>query len=269
MEFSEKLKSLRNEKGISQQELADAIFVSRSAVAKWENGLGLPCDESLTLLCEYLGVEKEDLVSENETATVQKNQIISKYKKMLIALCSGAAIFVVSAIVVLSLFFGGAFASTDNRIPFPEEFPFIMVDNVSADSYTLLNPPPEICDGVPVISQPINEEAAALPLLEYKKSYAITLPYGASLNSVKYYFLNDDYSALDLSQEYDLSSAPLEHVRPAAMWSKIYIFETSFLYPEKDEVRILYLQNDFHVIILEFNYELRGYKAISHFRVER
>ena len=269
MEFSEKLKTLRTDKGVSQQALADAIFVSRSAVAKWENGLGLPCDESLTLLCEYLGVEKEDLISENETETVQKNQIISKYKKILIALCSVAAIFVVSTIVVLSLFFSGAFASTDNRIPFPEEFPLITVDDVSADSYLLVNPPPEICDGVPVISSPIGEEAAALPLLAYKKDYSITLPYGASLNSVRYYFLNDDYSPLALSQEYDLSSAPLEHVRPAVMWAKIYIFETSFLYPERDEVRILYLQNDFHVIILEFNYEFRGYKAISHFRVER
>ena len=94
MEFSEKLKSLRNEKGVSQQELADAIFVSRSAVAKWENGLGLPSQESLKLLCDYFNVEEASLVSENETKSVQKNRTIFKYKKLSIVFCSAAAIFV-------------------------------------------------------------------------------------------------------------------------------------------------------------------------------
>ena len=50
MEFSEKLRQLRNEKGISQTKLAADIHISRSAVAKWENGLGLPNDDSLKLL---------------------------------------------------------------------------------------------------------------------------------------------------------------------------------------------------------------------------
>ena len=46
MEFSEKLKALRSEKGISQAKLAADIHISRSAVAKWENGLGLPNDDN-------------------------------------------------------------------------------------------------------------------------------------------------------------------------------------------------------------------------------
>lgn len=56
MEFCDKLKELRAEKGISQTTLAADIHISRSAVAKWENGLGLPNDESLKLLSEYFGV---------------------------------------------------------------------------------------------------------------------------------------------------------------------------------------------------------------------
>ena len=47
MEFCDKLKELRAEKGVSQTKLAADIHISRSAVAKWENGLGLPNDESL------------------------------------------------------------------------------------------------------------------------------------------------------------------------------------------------------------------------------
>jgi len=42
MELKDKIKQLRREKGLTQAQLADALFVSRSTVAKWENGLGLP-----------------------------------------------------------------------------------------------------------------------------------------------------------------------------------------------------------------------------------
>ena len=59
MNFSDKLKELRQEKGISQAKLAEEIFVSRSAVAKWENGLGIPNEESLQLLAEYFEVTED------------------------------------------------------------------------------------------------------------------------------------------------------------------------------------------------------------------
>jgi len=42
MEFKDRIRELRLERGLSQQALADAIYISRSAIAKWENGLGLP-----------------------------------------------------------------------------------------------------------------------------------------------------------------------------------------------------------------------------------
>ena len=59
MEVGKKLKKLRLENRLSQQNLADKIFVNRSAVAKWENGLGLPSEESLERLAELFGVSKE------------------------------------------------------------------------------------------------------------------------------------------------------------------------------------------------------------------
>ena len=40
--FQDKLKELREKANMSQQTLADKLFVSRSAVAKWENGNGVP-----------------------------------------------------------------------------------------------------------------------------------------------------------------------------------------------------------------------------------
>ena len=60
MQFNEKLKKLRADKGLSQEELAKKIFVSRSAVAKWENGLGLPGEASLNALAEFFSVSKEE-----------------------------------------------------------------------------------------------------------------------------------------------------------------------------------------------------------------
>ncbi|MDE6029416.1 MAG: helix-turn-helix domain-containing protein, partial [Clostridiales bacterium] len=79
MQFNEKLKELRTKKGVSQSELADGIYVSRSAVAKWENGLGLPSNESLRLLAEYFEVNVDELCADGNTekVIVNKNQIIS------------------------------------------------------------------------------------------------------------------------------------------------------------------------------------------------
>ena len=43
MEFNEKLQELRRQKGLTQEELANALYVSRTAVSKWELGTGLAC----------------------------------------------------------------------------------------------------------------------------------------------------------------------------------------------------------------------------------
>ena len=42
MEFSEKLQELRKSRNLTQEELAEALFVSRTAVSKWESGRGYP-----------------------------------------------------------------------------------------------------------------------------------------------------------------------------------------------------------------------------------
>lgn len=55
MEFKERLKKLRTKHGLTQEALARKIFVSRSAIAKWEAGLGMPNEESIEALCQVLG----------------------------------------------------------------------------------------------------------------------------------------------------------------------------------------------------------------------
>lgn len=107
MQFNEKLKELRAKKGVSQSELAESIYVSRSAVAKWENGLGLPSNESLRLLCEYFEVSKEELYSDapTEKVIVQKNQIISRSRKLLVIISTVCAV-AITAIIVLAVVLG-------------------------------------------------------------------------------------------------------------------------------------------------------------------
>ena len=94
MEFSEKLKELRSEKGISQAKLAVDIHISRSAVAKWENGLGLPSDESLKMLAEYFGVGVGELLPDksNEEILVGKNKTIARQKNAIIGISFGCAL---------------------------------------------------------------------------------------------------------------------------------------------------------------------------------
>ena len=67
MEFREKLKKLRTENGLSQEALADAVHISRSAIAKYENGNGNPSEETLKALAVYFGVEVNDLKDDSET----------------------------------------------------------------------------------------------------------------------------------------------------------------------------------------------------------
>lgn len=94
MEFHEKLKELRNAKSISQTKLAADIHISRSAVAKWENGLGLPNDESLKMLADYFGVTVDELISnkQNEEILVSKNKTIDQQKKVILGFTLGCAI---------------------------------------------------------------------------------------------------------------------------------------------------------------------------------
>lgn len=94
MEFSEKLKDLRSSKGISQAKLAADIHISRSAVAKWENGLGLPSDESLKMLAEYFGVGVGELLPDknNEEILVEKNKTIVRQKNAIIGISFGCAL---------------------------------------------------------------------------------------------------------------------------------------------------------------------------------
>ena len=88
MAFADKLKKLREEHGLSQAALAKRIYVSRSAVAKWENGLGLPDDGNLQALCGYFNVKEEWLM---EREDLKKQLRVDKVQLGHILLCAAAS----------------------------------------------------------------------------------------------------------------------------------------------------------------------------------
>ncbi len=70
MEFNEKLQELRKRKGLTQEELAQALFVSRTAVSKWESGRGFPSIDSLKAISVFFSVSVDNLLSGEELLSI-------------------------------------------------------------------------------------------------------------------------------------------------------------------------------------------------------
>ena len=70
MEFHEKLQELRKYKGLTQEELAELLYVSRTAVSKWESGRGYPNIDSLKAIAKFFSVTIDELVSSEEVLTI-------------------------------------------------------------------------------------------------------------------------------------------------------------------------------------------------------
>ena len=74
MRFEEKIVELRKQKGLSQEELAEQLGVSRQAVSRWELGQTLPDIPNLLQLCELFGVSADYLVKDEEQTSVKSDQ---------------------------------------------------------------------------------------------------------------------------------------------------------------------------------------------------
>ena len=70
MEFNEKLQNLRKNKGLTQEELAVALYVSRTAISKWESGRGYPSIDSLKEIAKYFSVTIDELLSSDEVLSI-------------------------------------------------------------------------------------------------------------------------------------------------------------------------------------------------------
>ena len=66
MTFSEKLSILRKRKGMSQEQLAEMLDVSRQSVSKWEQGITDPSTSNLFALAKLFNVSVEELLKDVE-----------------------------------------------------------------------------------------------------------------------------------------------------------------------------------------------------------
>ena len=78
MEFNEKLQELRKQKGLTQEELAELLYVSRTAVSKWESGRGYPNIESLKAIAKLFSVTVDKLLSGDELLTIAEEDTKQK-----------------------------------------------------------------------------------------------------------------------------------------------------------------------------------------------
>lgn len=84
MVFGDKLKEARKEAGLSQEQLAEKMSVSRSAVAKWETNKGMPDIENLKSMAQLLNVSIDYLLNEENTidfSEIKEPIVLDDYKK--------------------------------------------------------------------------------------------------------------------------------------------------------------------------------------------
>ncbi len=81
MEFNKKLQELRKQKGLTQEELAESLYVSRTAISKWESGRGYPSIDSLKAIAKFFSVTVDELLSSDEALSIAEEDGKQKEKR--------------------------------------------------------------------------------------------------------------------------------------------------------------------------------------------
>ena len=81
MEFNEKLQLLRKQNNMTQEQLAEKLYVSRTAVSKWESGKGYPNIESLKSISRLFSVTIDDLLSGEELISLAADENLANINK--------------------------------------------------------------------------------------------------------------------------------------------------------------------------------------------
>ena len=114
MELKDKLKELRRKNNMTQKELAEKIYVSRSAVAKWENGLGIPSEASIDELTKLFNISSNELLGNDIKEKVDKNKTIHIQRNLLLTL--GAVLL--TSIIIFVISFAIIKNKNDNKLKY-------------------------------------------------------------------------------------------------------------------------------------------------------
>ena len=104
MEFHEKLVELRKSKGLTQEELAEALFVSRTAISKWESGRGYPSIDSLKEISHYFSVTIDELICSREMITAAEDDRKAMLGRYVSVICN--ALDILTAVLMFLPVFG-------------------------------------------------------------------------------------------------------------------------------------------------------------------
>lgn len=94
MRFSEKIKEVRVFRGLTQDDIAKQLHVSRQAVSKWENGLNEPDIMSIVQLSDILEVPLDELLREDLPLVQKLAKKERSYKKLILTLIILSVAFV-------------------------------------------------------------------------------------------------------------------------------------------------------------------------------
>ena len=101
MTFGEKLKKLRTENELTQEELAEKIFVTRTAISKWETDRGYPSIESLKQLSNLFSISIDELISD---ADVENKHLLDKAQSRKYYWCAVVCLVVATVSTVIYYF---------------------------------------------------------------------------------------------------------------------------------------------------------------------
>ena len=139
MEFSEKLQELRKSRSLTQEELAEALYVSRTAISKWESGRGYPSIDSLKEISRFFSVTIDDLICSDEMITVAENdkkEFVNTYVSLI---CN--ALDILLAILLFIPAFGNGTGSSETVFLFGLTgiSPWVKIVFIVIISITILN----------------------------------------------------------------------------------------------------------------------------------
>lgn len=103
MDFGDKLQQLRTKNNLTQEQLAEKVYVSRVAVSKWESGRGYPNLDSIKMLAKVFNITIDELLSSEELIDIAEVQVKNK-SRIVRTMIFGIADFMTSLLFLIPIF---------------------------------------------------------------------------------------------------------------------------------------------------------------------
>ena len=137
MEFNEKLQKLRKEQNLTQEELAEKLFVSRTAISKWESGRGYPSIDSLKVIAKFFHITIDELIGSEEIISLAEQDKKENNKEYTALICG-----ILDCLIALLLFlpiFGDGGETAVTMFAITNISPWLKIVFIAITVLTVLN----------------------------------------------------------------------------------------------------------------------------------